>query len=66
MRTAARLTQKQLAEIVSVSPKTILSIEKEEYSPSLMLAYRLSLVFGMPMEELFCLKENRQTEDEKK
>ena len=54
-RTAAGLTQQQLAELVHVSSRTIISIEKEQYSPSLMLAYRV--------EELCCLKENKALED---
>ena len=41
-RTAARMTQQQLADLVHVSSRTIISIEKEQYSPSLMLAYRMA------------------------
>ncbi len=57
------LTQQQLAERVRVSARTIISIEKEQYSPSLMLAYRLAEVFGTTVEELCCLRENREQED---
>ena len=62
-RTAAEMTQQQLADLVHVSSSTIISIEKEEYSPSLMLAYRMAEVFGVSIEELCCLKENRELED---
>ena len=62
-RTAAGLTQQQLAELVHVSSRTIISIEKEQYSPSLMLAYRMAVVFGTTVEDLYCLKENRELED---
>lgn len=62
-RTAAKMTQQQLAEIVHVSSRTIISIEKEQYSPSLMLAYRMAVLFGVTVEELCCLKENRDLED---
>ena len=58
LRTAAGLTQQQLADRTHVSSRTIISIEKEQYSPSLMLAYRLALVFGVTVEELCCLREN--------
>ena len=58
LRTAARMTQQQLADLVHVSSRTIISIEKEQYSPSLMLAYRMAQVFGVTVEELCCLKEN--------
>ena len=46
LRTAAKMTQQQLADLVHVSSRTIISIEKEQYSPSLMLAYRMAQVFG--------------------
>lgn len=64
LRTAAKLTQQQLAELVHVSARTIISIEKEHYSPSLMLAYRMAQVFGVTVEELCCLKENKELEDQ--
>jgi len=64
LRNAAGLTQQQLADLVRVSARTIISIEKEQYSPSLMLAYRLSEVFGVTVEELCCLRENRELEDQ--
>ena len=63
-RLRAGLTQQQLADRVHVSARTIISIEKEQYSPSLMLAYRLAEVFGTTVEEPCCLRENRQREDE--
>lgn len=63
-RLQAGLTQQQLADRVHVSARTIISIEKEQYSPSLMLAYRLAEVFDTTVEELCCLRENRMREDE--
>lgn len=62
-RTAAKMTQQQLAELVHVSSRTIISIEKGQYSPSLLLAYRMAEVFGVTVEELCCLKENKEWED---
>ena len=64
-RTAAKMTQQQLADLVHVSSRTIISIEKGQYSPSLMLAYRMAEVFGVTIEELCCLKENKEWEDKK-
>lgn len=63
MRTEAKMTQQQLADLVHVSVRTIISIEKEKYSPSLMLAYRMARVFGVTVEELCCLQENMDVED---
>ena len=62
-RTAANMTQQQLADLVHVSSRTISSIEKEQFSPSLMLAYRMARVFGVTVEELCCLRENKELED---
>lgn len=63
LRTAAKMTQQQLADLVHVSSRTIISIEKEQYSPSLMLAYRMAQVFGVTVEDLCYLKENKEWED---
>ena len=63
LRTARGLTQQQLAAQVHVSARTILSIEKGQYNPSLMLAYRLAVVFDVTVEELCCLRENKERED---
>jgi len=63
LRMAAQMTQQQLADLVHVSSRTIISIEKEQYSPSLMLAYRMAQVFGVTVEELCCLQENKDLED---
>ncbi|MCI8645574.1 MAG: helix-turn-helix transcriptional regulator [Firmicutes bacterium] len=64
LRTAAKMTQQQLADLVYVSSRTIISIEKGQYNPSLMLAYRMAVVFGVTVEELCCLQENKELEDE--
>ena len=63
LRQSAKMTQQQLADLVHVSSRTIISIEKEQYSPSLMLAYRMAEVFDVSVEELCCLKENKELED---
>ena len=65
LRIKAKLTQQQLADMVRVSSRTIISIEKEQYNPSLMLAYRMAKVFGVTVEELCCLEENMILEDSK-
>lgn len=64
LRTEAGLTQQQLADRVHVSARTIISVEKGQYKPSLMLAYRMAQVFHTTIEELCCLEENKREEDE--
>ena len=63
LRTEGKMTQQQLADLVHVSSRTIISIEKGQYNPSLMLAYRMAMVFGVSVEELCCLKENKELDD---
>ena len=66
LRTEAKMTQQQLADLVHVSSRTIISIEKEQYSPSLMLAYHIAVLFGTTVEDLCCLKENSEKEEIRK
>lgn len=63
LRTEAGMTQQQLADLVHVSSRTIISLEKGQYNPSLLLAYQLALVFQTTVEDLYCLAENKEQED---
>ena len=47
------MTQKDLAERAGVTRQTIIALEQEKYSPSLELAFRIALVFDVPLEEVF-------------
>lgn len=64
-RKKINMTQQELAERVEVTSRTIISIETEQYNPSLMLAYKIAQVFNVTVEELCCLKENKAKEEEK-
>lgn len=57
------MTQQELADLVHVTSRTIISIEKGQYKPSLMLAYKLSRIFHVSIEELCCLEENLKSEE---
>lgn len=63
MRQQTNMTQQQLADMVHVSSRTIISLEKGQYNPSLMLAYRIAQVFHTTIEDLYCLQENKEKED---
>lgn len=63
LRTAHKMTQQQLAELVHVSSRTIISLEKGQYNPSLLLAYRIAKVFDTSVEELYCLEENLELDE---
>ena len=51
------LTQEQLAQMVGVTRKTINTVEKGKYVPSTYLALKLAKVLGVPVEELFQIRE---------
>jgi putative transcriptional regulator len=51
------LSQQQLADMVSVSRQTIVSIERGDYAPSVRLALLLATKLGTTVEELFELEE---------
>ena len=46
-------TQARLAQELDVSRQTVNAIETGKFDPSLPLAFRISRVFGMPIEEIF-------------
>jgi putative transcriptional regulator len=51
------LTQQDLAEKVEVSRQTIISLENGKYNPSIFLAYKISRVFNLPIEQVFLFGE---------
>lgn len=53
LRAERNWSQGELAKRLNVSRQTIISIEKERYDPSLPLAFRISRIFSMPIEEIF-------------
>jgi len=52
-RTAAGVTQEELAAAVGVSRQTIIAIEKGNYTPSVELALKLSRFFKTSVEKMF-------------
>ena len=50
---AKEMTQKELADLVGVTRQTINAIESNKYSPSLEVAFKISLVFKVPITEVF-------------
>lgn len=55
VRTELGLTRQELADKVGVHYQTIGYLEREEYSPSLVLALRISQALSTPISELFSL-----------
>jgi putative transcriptional regulator len=53
LRARYNLTQESLSKKVNVRRETIVFLEQGKYNPSLQLAYDISKVFNMPIEEVF-------------
>jgi putative transcriptional regulator len=47
------MTQQELAGRVQVTRQTIIALEANQYAPSLLLAFRIARVFGVPVESVF-------------
>jgi putative transcriptional regulator len=60
LRKLKGLTQEQLAELIGVSRQTINAIEKEKFDPSLPTAFKMSQLFGLPIEEFFLFEESNK------
>ncbi len=56
LRKEKSLTRKELADKIGVNFQTIGYLEREEYNPSLDLAFRISDVFELPIDILFSTK----------
>ena len=56
-RTAAGLTQAELAELAGVSRKTVNTVENGVFIPSTILALGLARALGVTVEELFWLAD---------
>ena len=57
LRARDGLTQLDLARLVDVRRETIVFLEKGKYNPSLKLAYDISKVFKLQIEEIFIFNE---------
>ncbi len=56
-RAEHRLSQTDLAELIGVSRKTISTIEVGRFVPSTVIALKIARHFGVPVEDIFSLKE---------
>jgi len=57
-RARKNITQGQLAEMVGVSRQTINAIELGKYNPSTVLSLKMSRVFEVSVNDLFCLGDD--------
>jgi len=54
---ANEITQQELADKTGVTRQTIVAIENGKYSPTLELAFRISRVFNVPLDEVFSFND---------
>lgn len=53
LRTEKNLTQEELAVMLGVTRQTVISIEKGNYTPSVLLALKIAKVFKVRVEDVF-------------
>ena len=47
------MTQQGLADRVGITRQTVIALEQGKYYPSLELAFRIALIFGVTIDEVF-------------
>lgn len=58
LRARHNLNQTELAKLAKVSRQTISLIEREELIPSLLIAIRISKIFGEQVDSIFIFEED--------
>ena len=64
LRAERGLSRQRLADAVNVNYQTVGYLERGDYNPSLELAFRLSEVFGVPIEAIFSRRPLRPMSEE--
>lgn len=57
LRKQNQLSQDELASALNVTRQTIISIENEKYTASLVLAYKIARYFNLRIEDIFDFSE---------
>ena len=52
------LNQTELAKLAGVSRQTISLLERDEYTPSIVIALKIAQIFHEPVESVFRLEED--------
>ena len=60
------ITQEELATRVGCTRQTIIALEQGKYVPSIELAFRVTMAFGVPLEQVFQYKNGQEAEMKKK
>lgn len=57
LRKSRKVTQQELADALSVTRQTIISLENGRYNASLILAHKIAQFFSITIEELFIFED---------
>lgn len=57
LRGAKGIRQEELARALGVSRQTISSLENGRYNPSITLAHKVAVFFGLTIEDVFIFEE---------
>ncbi len=57
LRNEKGIRQEELARELGVSRQTISSLENGRYNPSILLAYKVAVFFGLTIEDVFIFEE---------
>lgn len=58
LRKQRGIRQERLADALEVSRQTISSLESGRYNPSILLAFKISRFFDLPIEDIFIYEED--------
>ena len=64
LRQERGISRKELAEKIGVNFQTVGYLEREEYNPSLDLAFRISEYFSLPIDLIFSTKPLKPLSEE--
>lgn len=65
LRAERGLSRHALAQALGMEYQALSSLEREDYSPDLDLAFRIGEFFGLPIEAIFSRQPFKPTTDEK-
>jgi len=66
LRNERNISRKELAKEIGVNFQTVGYLEREEYNPSLDLAFKISEYFGLPVEIIFSTEPLKPLSEELK
>ncbi|MGT2749769.1 helix-turn-helix transcriptional regulator [Streptococcus orisasini] len=60
LRAREEINQTELAKLAGISRQTVSLIERNEYTPSVVIAMKIAKIFHEPVEDVFRLEEDKK------